>query len=336
MKRIYIASLHGIENKGGLERVVLNLQTILSKYYDVRIIKKREKEFKHGNWLFQSLFVSLKLFFIPNKIVIGNSWHSFLYPCDFTIHHGTMRGNSLHLDNDTLYTRRVAKMEEISAHVGKTVLAVGENVKDELMEYYHVPEKKILVLNNFVNDDFFVPQDRSPPTNKNIRIVYAGRLELGKGVYQLKKLSDYIETISGFELHIACISDTFIELFKQNKNTYIKVGVSPEEMPNFYNSGDVFYFPTQYEGFSMATLESLCCGIPVVGTKWAIGKELRDYDFTKVIETADCATILNHIKNVYEKYNTFSTRTEIHKTIVAKFGREQYEQRVLELVKTRM
>ena len=107
-------------------------------------------------------------------------------------------------------------------------------------------------------------------------------------------------------------------------------------MPNFYNSGDVFYFPTQYEGFSMATLESLCCGIPVVGTKWAIGKELRDYDFTKVIETADCATILNHIKNVYEKYNTFSTRTEIHKTIVAKFGREQYEQRVLELVKTRM
>lgn len=31
MKRIYIASLHGIENKGGLERVVLNLQTILSK-----------------------------------------------------------------------------------------------------------------------------------------------------------------------------------------------------------------------------------------------------------------------------------------------------------------
>lgn len=86
----------------------------------------------------------------------------------------------------------------------------------------------------------------------------------------------------------------------------------------------------------MATLESLCCGIPVVGTKWAIGKELRDYDFTKVIETADCATILNHINNVYEKYNTFSTRTEIHKTIVAKFGREQYEQRVLELVKTRM
>ena len=54
----------------------------------------------------------------------------------------------------------------------------------------------------------------------------------------------------------------------------------------------------------MAILESLCCGIPVVGTKWAIGKELRDYDFTKVIETADCATILNHIKNVYEKYNT--------------------------------
>lgn len=336
MKRIYIASLHGIENKGGLERVVLNLQTILSKYYDVRIIKKREKEFKHGNWLFQSLFVSLKLFFIPNKIVIGNSWHSFLYPCDFTIHHGTMRGNSLHLDNDTLYTRRVAKMEEISAHVGKTVLAVGENVKEELMEYYHVPEKKILVLNNFVNDGVFFPNKMARVTSENIKIIYAGRLDKGKGVAQLKRLSDFIETVSGFELHLACLSNNHTELFKDNMKTHIQIGVSSENMTDFYNFGDIFYFPTQYEGFSMATLESLCCGVPVVGTKWAIGKELRNYDFVRICEEDDCEILLKEFQLMYERYNSFESRMFIHKTIATNFGRENYERKVLELVRVRM
>ena len=60
MKTIYIASIHGIENKGGLERVCQYLYEILSEHYKVKIIKGRDKPYKHGNWLLQSLFISLK------------------------------------------------------------------------------------------------------------------------------------------------------------------------------------------------------------------------------------------------------------------------------------
>lgn len=334
MKTIYIASIHGIENKGGLERVCQYLYEILSEHYKVKIIKGRDKPYKHGNWLLQSLFISLKLFFIPNKIVIGNSWHSFLYPCDFSIHHGTMYGIDVHLNNGnrTKYSKRIAKMEQISAIMAKKVLPVGENCKKELIEYYNIPEKKIFVLNNFVNDSLFIPKVLSKPANNNIKILFSGRLEKRKGLQELKDLSDYIENKEGFELFIACNNANNTDLFKTNSKTHIQVGLTPDKMPDFYNSGDIMYFPTHYEGFSMSTLEALSCGIPVIGTTWAIGKELQHYSFTKIIDDdKNIENILCDIKNLYKQYK--DKKQEIHNEISKAFGRKQYEEKLLCLIK---
>ena len=331
-KTIYIASIHGLNNKGGLERVCQYLYEILSKNYTVKIIRGREKPYKHGNWLLQSLFISLRLFFIPNKIVIGNSWHSFLYPCDFSIHHGTMYGNNLHIfkGQKDLYRSRLAKMEKISGFTAKKVLPVGENVKDELVDYYHIPEKKITVLNNFVNDSIYVPKERNEQRTQNIIILFSGRLNIGKGLNELKELSDYLEKTEGYELHIACHTESNTELFKNNSKTKINIGLTPDKMPDFYNSGDIMYFPTHYEGFSMSTLEALSCGLPVIGTKWAIGKELQNFPFTKITDSHDVNELLADIKNLYSTFS--SQKNEIHNEISKTFGREQYEKKILNLI----
>lgn len=330
-KTICIASIHGLDNKGGLERVCQYLYEILSKKYKVKVIRGTKKPFKHGNWLLQSLIISLKLFFIPHKIVIGNSWHSFLYPCHLSIHHGTMYGNNLYIFNgaNDLYRIRIAKMEQISGFTAKKVLPVGENVKTQLLKFYHIPENKIFVLNNFVNDSLYIPKDIYYKNGK-IKILFVGRLNIGKGLNELKLLSDYIEKTNDYELHIACHNDANTDLFKMNKNTKIHVSVKPEEMPDFYNSGDVLYFPTHYEGFSMATLEALSCGIPVAGTNWAIGKELQNYPFTKITDLNNMESLINDIRNLYEQYK--DKRVEIHETISKAFGRKQYEEKLMNLI----
>lgn len=332
-KTIYIASIYGLDNKGGLERVSQYLYEILSKYYTVKIIRGTKKPFKHGNWLLQSLWISLRLFFVLNKIVIGNSWHSFLYPCDFSIHHGTTYGIDINLNNGktSLRSRRIAKMEEISAITAKRVLSVGENCKEELISYYHIPEQKIIVLNNFVNDSIYLPSKTEIHSEINIKIIFSGRLEERKGLNELKTLSDFIEKTDGYELYIACHNETNTELFKQNSKTHLNISVSAEKMPDFYNSGDVMYFPTHYEGFSMSTLEALSCGLPVIGTKWAIGKELQDLPFCKLISENEAPqNILSFTREFHETYK--EKKNEIHDIISNQFGRKQYEEKLLALI----
>jgi glycosyltransferase involved in cell wall biosynthesis len=40
--------------------------------------------------------------------------------------------------------------------------------------------------------------------------------------------------------------------------------VSDQDLAQFYNVGDVFAFPSRYEGFGLPLLEAMACGTPVV------------------------------------------------------------------------
>lgn len=332
MKTILIASIHGLKNIGGLERVNQYLYEILCSKYKVKVITGTKKPFKHGNWILQSIIVSLKLFFIPHNFVIGTSWHSFLFPCDITFHHGTMKGIQNHIGGDPVYSKRIGTMEQISAKIAKLNIAVGENVKDELIKLYNIPTAKIKVLNNFVNDSFFYPKNEYNNKENKIKILFVGRTEQRKGISELEKLSKYLDSHSelNYELHIACHTKN-TDIFDNHKKTFLHINLSPDEIVNFYNSGDVFYFPTKYEGFSMSTLESLSCGTPVIGTSWAIGKELRNLKMCKIIESNDIPYLLNQISQLKQKF-TFK-RSEIHSIIKEKFGRESYEKKIFELLK---
>ena len=128
-KKIILLSLNGIGNKGGVERVSWYLNDILNRNFDKVELITRGRLFKGkiGNLVWPFL-LSLKLCFIPNKIVIANSWHCFLYPADLSIHHGTMAG-ALKYSRLGKTAPITAFMEKVSARKAKKVLAVSLNCK---------------------------------------------------------------------------------------------------------------------------------------------------------------------------------------------------------------
>ena len=83
-KEIYIVSLNGMKNTGGVERVVSYLYDILKDIYTVHIIEKSSKDFKKLNNLLQPALISVKLLFKKNSLIIGNSWQCFLFPADLS------------------------------------------------------------------------------------------------------------------------------------------------------------------------------------------------------------------------------------------------------------
>lgn len=333
---IIIVSLNGVNNAGGVERVSWFLKEILKNQYPVRVLQRTKFSFGKFDTILQPLFISLRLFFMPekNKLVISNSWNSFLYSVDFSIQHGTTRGIISRIPSlSSISTRLTVFMEKIAALRAKKILAVSQNTKDELTSYYRANPNKITVFNNFADEKIFYPMSNRDKKNSDIRILFCGRLEIRKGLDALKKLSDYIETIDGFSLIIACNKEENTGLFQNNKKTRIQTGLGVNDLCAFYNSGDILFFPTLYEGFSMVTLEALCCGIPVLGTAEAIKDGLCRYEFVYIAdrdELTDFPTLTQTMRALIEKYH--NQKEKIHRMLVRDFGYEQYEKKLLALI----
>lgn len=330
-KKIVIVSINGMKSVGGVERVVFYLHQILSKKYDVRIMKANHS-FGRFNLLIYPLWFSLKLLFIRNKIVISQSWQSFLYSVDFSIHHGTTKGFTNQCQESlSLGSKIISWMEKVSAHRAKHILAVSENCKNELIELYKATESKITVLNNFVDEKQFFPiQKNFLLPEEKITLLFSGRLGNSKGLSELQELSVYIEQLDDVELHIACNDSCNTETFADKKNTKLHIGLSFEQMNDFYNSGDVLIFPTKYEGFSMATLEALSSGLCVIGTRFAVMPELQKYEFCKVKDNFEPATIVEDCRKLVAVWK--DKKFEIHNLIKKDFGTELYSNKLVGLI----
>jgi glycosyltransferase involved in cell wall biosynthesis len=329
-RNITIVSLNGDDNSGGVERVVYYLKNILSERYFVSIMNRNGKHKKTDKILYPLLF-SLKLFFYKKNIIISNSWQSFLFPVDFSIHHGTTAGYMKAAQIKSIGASYIAFMERISARRAKTVIAVSENCKKELEELYKIDSKKIFVMNNFVDEKLFFPEEQK--NHKTTRILFSGRLEERKGLSKLLELALFLESKPDYELFIAVNSKDNCGLFSKFKNTHVYYGLDIPGMRSFYSSGDIFYFPTQYEGFSMSTLEVLASGIPVIGTRFAIPEELRRYEFVKIFETENLSLLLEEISGMVQKNK--SQKHEIFRTIIRDFGYTQYRDKLFSMIEKR-
>ena len=329
-KKIILVSLNGIGNSGGVERVCFYLKEILSAKYDVRILERPRISFGKLNVLLFPLINSIKLLFSRNVFVISNSWQLYAYPSDISIHHGTTQGCINNIAGfDCFSARVIAMLERMSAKRAKHVLSVSRNCTDELIRLYGIRSQKIATLNNFVDGSLFFPLPQKEERSDCV-ICFSGRICLRKGMDALLELSEYLETISGVKLLIACNDDANTSAFAGKVNTQIKTGLDIADMNDFYNEGDIFYFPTLYEGFSMSTLEALSCGLPVIGSCFAVPKELDAYEFCKRAEGLSAKEVVENALRLHETFK--GRREEIHEIINRDFGKKQYSEELFEII----
>ncbi|MCR5765826.1 MAG: glycosyltransferase family 4 protein [Treponema sp.] len=338
-KKIYIVSQLGVSNAGGVEKVSYYLNELLKDKYDVQIIKRGKLSFGKLNNLLQPFLISLRLAFLRNKFVIGNSWHCFLYPADISIHHGTSAGIMKYTGEGGFALKLTAWMEKISARRAKNVLAVSENCKKELVELYKIPEEKITVINNFVQDEVFTPSNKESKSNNQINVCFSGALCYKKGMDKLLEFSDYIENEvvpenqPAIKLNIATNYEKNAGPFLGRKNTSVQTGLTASQMPDFYRQNDIMFFPTRYEGFSMAALEALSSGLCLAGSDFAVSPELQTFDFCKLLALdTPPSQVAESVRELYGKFTSQTARQKMHDTVKEQFGTEQYRKKILAYV----
>lgn len=152
-------------------------------------------------------------------------------------------------------------------------------VKDQIIEYFQIPEEKIKVIYNGVDSNVFNPGVRQYRNelrrkhqigDKDLVILFVSNN------WERKGLSTIIEAISkaGIEKTRLLVvgrgnSRHYISLAAEKKigtDQIIFIGRT-ENVEKYYGMSDVFVLPSRYEPFANVCLEAMACGLPVITTR---------------------------------------------------------------------
>lgn len=156
----------------------------------------------------------------------------------------------------TRYFRLVAQVAVNSLHV----VAVSDKTRQELVDVFNVDPADVTVIRSGIRDDL----RPMPKKDEIFRIGYLGQLDRRKRVNLLVdafKKSDVEELVIG---GIGVDEPRLKELAANNSRIKFLGRVPDDALVDFYNSLDVFIFPTWIEGYGLPIVEAMACKKPVI------------------------------------------------------------------------
>ncbi|WP_284138993.1 glycosyltransferase [Virgibacillus sp. LDC-1] len=159
------------------------------------------------------------------------------------------------------------------------IIAVGHQLKNDMVLHYGIQEQKIDVLPMGVDRSRFHPMNKKTARNligcnEQVSIIlYVGNIIQAKGLEELvAAYQKYKETNPTAQLHI--IGAEKEPLFAKNlkRKTQTEEGIffhgpmQQSQLPIWISAANVLVIPSYMEGFGLVALEAMSCHTPVVGT----------------------------------------------------------------------
>jgi glycosyltransferase involved in cell wall biosynthesis len=235
-------------------------------------------------------------FFNPSKLVVT------MHDC---VHLLFPQEDSSKFQNYRSYLKTKRVVES-----AKHVLAVSKSTKEDLINIFEVPESKISVVHNALDERFafaHTPEERKHVLEryqlKDPFVLYSGKIRPHKNLHRLIEAfavlkSELIEDDKYKNLKLIIIGD---ELSKHQylRLTVIRSGAQQDVrffgfvpypiLRVFYQSAALFAFPSLYEGFGLPPLEAMANHTPVIAS-----------NTSSLPEVLDDAAVLVNPENVFD------------------------------------
>jgi glycosyltransferase involved in cell wall biosynthesis len=184
------------------------------------------------------------------------------------------------------------------------IIAVSQETKRDLMEFYKVPESKIAVIYPSV-DPLFYAQDLPSATPGEIPAAKMPKYILNVGSFfprkNQKRLIEAYSLISEKieeELWLVGSSGSMMESIRNliadkkfERRVKILSDVKNADLPAIYRQATAFVFPSLFEGFGAPVLEALFSRTPVIATGYGAIAEVagKDAVFVNPLSAEDMA-----------------------------------------------
>ena len=121
--------------------------------------------------------------------------------------------------------------------------------------------KPITVIHNGVDEQRFTPRKRQ--VGKEIKVLFSGNLTRRKGAHWLLPIIQRLD--KRIVIYYTSGLREKAELVAHPRLRPLGC-IAYENMPELYRDMDILLFPTVREGFGLAAVEAMACGLPVVAT----------------------------------------------------------------------
>lgn len=144
------------------------------------------------------------------------------------------------------------------------VLCLSSQSADEIKDIVK-DKSKVSIFTSWVNLEKFHPINKLESRkklgwNNEFTILFVGRLVPEKGIPELLSAAKLLK--KGISLKIAGSGP-----LESSVKKYYLGKISQDDLPTYYSAADVVIVPSTHdEGFGRVILESLACGIPVIGS----------------------------------------------------------------------
>ncbi len=194
---------------------------------------------------------------------------------------GALRGGGRALRRG--YQAAVGRWEnarERRAYAGRqlrAVIAVSQGIRRELIEYYHLPEERVVVIPNGVDHSTFHPLDdpeEKARLRRELRLPESSLLALFVGGdWDRKGLNDAILAVATLpDVALVVVGRGDVARFRATAQRsgadgrVIFAGLTPTP-EKYLAAGDVYVFPSRYEAFPLSPLEAAASGLPVLAPR---------------------------------------------------------------------
>jgi glycosyltransferase involved in cell wall biosynthesis len=198
-----------------------------------------------------------------------------------------------------------------NAKRAKLILTVSQTSKDQITKYLNIPESKIKILPNHIDDEFSsyspnmieIEKFRSKYADYENTILYTGGFENRKNIPMLLSAMNTLNATSSRKclLVTGIETDKWLEAIKDadlDRNCVSFLGsLTNPELKVAYKSVDAVVYPSLSEGFGRSCIEAMACQTPLICSDIPVFREVAgDYPhYFDPINLQSLISVLRHV-----------------------------------------
>jgi glycosyltransferase involved in cell wall biosynthesis len=172
-----------------------------------------------------------------------------------------------------------------SARAARTVLAISQRTKDDLVDLYGLAPERVVVTPLAVDEAF------RPGGTRGDYLLLSGSIEPRKDPLAA---ADAARAVGRRLVVVGPERDAALAAELRRRGVDVRGFVPHEELVRLTQEAAVLLFPTRYEGFGLPVAEAMACGTPVVATPDAAVREVGG----EAVAYADPASFVDAVAQV--------------------------------------